>query len=523
VTVAVERDPEGRTSLLLVAPLRIEARAVSVGGPGTRVARCGAGPVRAANTARTLAASPSGSAGLADTATAATAVAVTGVAGGLVAGLTPGTVIVADRVLDEQGHQIGPDLTSAPLLAAGLRRHGLDARVGPVVSTDHLVKTTDERDRLAALGALAVDMESAAVVAQDWHRPLAVVRAVADTRDREVRSPATISGGLRALRSLRASVPVLEQWAAAASPRTVLLAGPRSFCAGVERAIETVVRALDRFGAPVYVRRQIVHNHHVVTDLEGRGAVFVHELDEVPDGATVVYSAHGVGRAVREAAKAKHLHVVDATCPLVAKVHHEVRRFRDRGFEVVMVGHAGHDETEGTLDEIDGITLIETEEDVIDLVVDDPDHLAYVTQTTLSGDDVASVLGPLTDRFPAVVGPHAADICYATQNRQDAVRAMASECDLVLVIGSANSSNSARLVEVASRSGSRAELIEDESALHLDWLRGAATIGLTAGASAPPALIERVTASLAGLGSLSIEERTLRAEHVNFPLPMEVR
>jgi 4-hydroxy-3-methylbut-2-enyl diphosphate reductase len=478
--------PGGR--LLILAPLRVEARAVSTARSAAVVARTGAGLGRAAEVAKRLC-----------------------------------ELVVADRVLHADGTPAGPPLPSAPLVAAALRRRGLDVRVGPVASSDHLVKGADERAHLASLGALVVDMESAALVSQPWDRPLTVVRAVADTAERDVRSPATITGGWRALRSLRAAGPALDEWAAAVAARTVLLAGPRSFCAGVERAIETVERTLERFGAPVYVRRQIVHNAHVVADLERRGAVFVHELDEVPDGATVVYSAHGVARSVRRAAESKGLNVVDATCPLVAKVHHEVRRFRERDYQVVLIGHDGHDETEGTLGEADGITLVSSPADVAGLQVDDPDRLAYVTQTTLSDDDVIGAIGALTERFPAIVGPHAADICYATQNRQDAIRALAPECDLVLVVGSANSSNSQRLVEVARRAGTPAYLIEDESGLDLAWLRGVATVGVTAGASAPPALVERTTAALASLGSLRVEERTVRTEHVNFPLPLEIR
>jgi 4-hydroxy-3-methylbut-2-enyl diphosphate reductase len=309
----------------------------------------------------------------------------------------------------------------------------------------------------------------------------------------------------------------------AVGPMTVVLAGPRSFCAGVERAIETVERTIDRYGAPVYVRRQIVHNRHVVADLEQRGAVFVHELHEVPDGATVVFSAHGVAPSVRADATSRGLRVVDATCPLVAKVHHEVRRFHSRGYQVVLIGHAGHDEVEGTLGETAAITLIEDAVDITDLVVEDPTQLAYVTQTTLSSDDVAGLIGALSERFPGVVGPHAADVCYATQNRQDAVRAIAASCDLLLVVGSSNSSNTARLVEVAARAGCRAELLEDESELQLEWLRGASTVGVTAGASTPPELVQRVVEALASLGPVRIEERPVRAENVNFPLPMEVR
>jgi 4-hydroxy-3-methylbut-2-enyl diphosphate reductase len=230
-----------------------------------------------------------------------------------------------------------------------------------------------------------------------------------------------------------------------------------------------------------------------------------------------------VARSVRTEASGRGLNVVDATCPLVAKVHHEVRRFRERGYQVVLIGHAGHDETEGTLGEADGITLVEQPADVVDLRVEDPDRLAYVTQTTLSGDDVAGLVAPLTARFPSVVAPHTADICYATQNRQDAVRAMAADCDLVLVVGSTNSSNSQRLVEVARREGCRSELIEDVSELQLEWLQGASTVGLTAGASAPPALVEQVTESLGALGTLVVEERSVRTENVHFPLPLEVR
>ena len=301
----------------------------------------------------------------------------------------------------------------------------------------------------------------------------------------------------------------------------VLLAGPRSFCAGVERAIETVERAIERFGAPVYVRRQIVHNRHVVSDLEARGAVFVHELDEVPDGATVVFSAHGVAPAVREVARSRHMHVVDATCPLVAKVHHEVHRFTDQGYQVVLIGHAGHDETEGTIGELEGMALIETVEDVATLEVDDPDRVAYITQTTLSPNDVTDVVDALAARFPSVVGPHAADICYATQNRQEAVVAMAGECDVMLVVGSTNSSNAARLVETSARAGCAATLVEDETQLHAaPLLPDARTVGVTAAASTPPAVVARVVAAL---NPSSVEERVLRHERVHFALPSEVR
>jgi 4-hydroxy-3-methylbut-2-enyl diphosphate reductase len=288
----------------------------------------------------------------------------------------------------------------------------------------------------------------------------------------------------------------------------------------VERAIQTVERALERYGPPVYVRRQIVHNRHVVGELETQGAVFVHELDEVPDGATVVFSAHGVAPTVSETARARSMRVVDATCPLVAKVHHEVRRFTERGYQVVLIGHHGHDETEGTLGEAEGVVLVEDPAGVAALDVRDPEKVAYITQTTLSPQDVAGVVRELSNRFPSVVGPHSADICYATQNRQDAVTAIAGECDLILVVGSNNSSNAARLVEVALRAGCPATLIEDESQLGPELVRGANTVGVTAAASTPPAVVERVVTAL---HATSVEERVLRTEHVNFPLPVEVR
>lgn len=300
----------------------------------------------------------------------------------------------------------------------------------------------------------------------------------------------------------------------------VLLAGPRSFCAGVERAIEIVERAINRFGPPVFVRRQIVHNRHVVAELEKRGAIFVQELEEIPDGATVVFSAHGVSPAVREDARRRDMRVVDATCPLVAKVHHEVRRFAERGYQVVMIGHHGHDETEGTLGEAEGVTLIEHPEDVASLEVRDPERVAYISQTTLSPRDVEGVVNQLSNRFPSVVGPHSADICYATQNRQDAVAAMAADCDLILVIGSANSSNAARLVEVSSLVGCKAVLIEDETELDFGLLETVHTVGITAAASTPPRVVERVVAALR---PESVEERVIKTEHVNFPLPLEVR
>jgi 4-hydroxy-3-methylbut-2-en-1-yl diphosphate reductase len=305
--------------------------------------------------------------------------------------------------------------------------------------------------------------------------------------------------------------------------RRILLAGPRSFCAGVDRAIEIVERSLERFGPPVYVRRQIVHNLHVVRHLEAKGAVFVDELDEIPDDAVVVFSAHGVAPAVRSEATRRGFTVIDATCPLVAKVHAEVRRFASQGYEVVLVGHPDHDETEGTLGEAPGIQVVEVPEDVDRVQTTDATKVAYITQTTLAVDEAADTVAALRRRYPDLVGPHADDICYATQNRQDAVRAIAPECDLILVIGSRNSSNSNRLVEVARRAGTRAELLDDETELQHSWLVGAATIGITAGASAPELLVDRLVATIRSLGPVTVEQRLATTETVRFTLPPEVR
>lgn len=300
----------------------------------------------------------------------------------------------------------------------------------------------------------------------------------------------------------------------------VLLAQPRGFCAGVDRAIEIVERALQVHGAPIYVRHEIVHNRTVVEDLRGKGAVFVRSLDEVPAGATVVFSAHGVSRAVEQEAARRGLQVFDATCPLVTKVHVEVVKMRAEGREIVMIGHAGHPEVEGTMGQTDaGIHLVETVADVARLEVRDPERLAYVTQTTLSLDDAAEVIAALKARFPAVAEPKKADICYATQNRQDAVKFMAPQVDVVLVIGSASSSNSNRLREVAERFGVPAYLID--SADHIDpaWLEGRPRVGVTAGASAPERLVEQLIAHLRGLGAASVRPLAGVEENVVFPLP----
>ncbi len=304
------------------------------------------------------------------------------------------------------------------------------------------------------------------------------------------------------------------------SDREVLLAQPRGFCAGVERAIEIVERALARFGAPIYVRHEVVHNKFVVDDLRAKGAVFVEELDEVPTGATVIFSAHGVSQSVRREAEGRGLSVFDATCPLVTKVHIEVARMREQGREIIMIGHKGHPEVEGTLGQVrDGTYLVETSEDVAGLVVVDPDKLAYVTQTTLSVDDAAAIVDALKARFPAIVGPRKDNICYATQNRQDAVKFMAPQVDLVLVVGSRNSSNSNRLREVAALRGVPAHLVDNAEGINPDWLADARRIGVTAGASAPEVLVASVIDRLKALGAQSVRPLDGVIEKVTFPLP----
>ncbi len=300
----------------------------------------------------------------------------------------------------------------------------------------------------------------------------------------------------------------------------VLLAKPRGFCAGVDRAIAIVERALEQHGAPIYVRHEIVHNKFVVDDLKAKGAVFVEELSEVPPGATVIFSAHGVALEVRREAEERGLKVFDATCPLVTKVHVEVARMREQGREVVMIGHEGHPEAEGTMGQSnDGMYLVESDADVARLEVTDPDKLAYVTQTTLSIDDCARLVAALKARFPKIVGPKKDDICYATQNRQDAVKIMAPECDVVIVVGSPNSSNSNRLREVARNLGRDAYLVDSAEELKPEWIEGKHRIGVTAGASAPEVLVQEVILRLQALGARRVRELTGIEEHVTFPLP----
>ncbi|PZR66329.1 MAG: 4-hydroxy-3-methylbut-2-enyl diphosphate reductase, partial [Solirubrobacterales bacterium] len=356
-------------------------------------------------------------------------------------------------------------------------------------------------------------------------RPLAVLRAVVDAPGRELTRPlATVAGGLHAYRALRAATPVLGEWGAAVRPREVLLAAPRASCAGVDRAVGIVEAALEARGAPLYVRHQIVHNTHVVAELERRGAVFVDELVGVPDGATVVFSAHGVSPAVRREAAARSLEVIDATCPLVSKVHGEARRFAESGHTILLIGHEGHEEVEGVTGEApERIRVVADVGAAREVEVEDPERVAYLTQTTLAVDETAEVVDELAARFPALAGPASADICYATQNRQDAVKALAADCDRMLVIGSANSSNSKRLVEVAEREGSSARLIEDETAIDLQWLADAATLGVTAGASAPESLVAGVLTALGGLGPVSAQERRVASETMQFKMAAGLR
>lgn len=308
----------------------------------------------------------------------------------------------------------------------------------------------------------------------------------------------------------------------------ILLANPRGFCAGVDRAIAIVDRALESYGAPVYVRHEVVHNRHVVARLRAAGAVFVDELDEVPDGAIVIFSAHGVSQAVRAQAAARDLRVFDATCPLVTKVHMEVARLGRAGCSVVLIGHAGHPEVEGTLGQWNAansgeIFLVQSLDGVADLAPRDPQHLAYVTQTTLSVDDTKAIIAALRARFPAIEGPRKDDICYATQNRQDAVRRLADSVDLMLVVGSANSSNSNRLRDLAARQGVRTFLIDDAADIQREWLDGVKRIGLTAGASAPENLVQQVITCLQGWGAGVVRELDGEPEDIRFALPGGLR
>jgi 4-hydroxy-3-methylbut-2-en-1-yl diphosphate reductase len=495
-------------SMLVFAPLRLEAAAVGT-SPDWRVLRSGMGPARARiAAARGLAVDDAAS------------LAVTGLCAAIDPALRPGDVVLGSQVRRPDG--TAADVPGSALLAAALRRRGLRVHVGPIASVDR-VMTRTERTALRAGGAIAVDMESAWLADAAGGRPLAVLRVVVESSERELRDPRTVVAGVRALASLRRTRAALAEWAHAVGPHRVLLAGPRSFCAGVERAIEVVELALEQRGAPVYVRKQIVHNEHVVADLEERGAVFVDELDEVPTGATVVFSAHGVSPAVKRDAAERGLDVIDATCPLVNKVHAEARRFASEGHTIFLVGHNGHEEVEGTLGEApERIAVVESIDDIPQVTVDDPERVSFLTQTTLAVDETNEIVGALRDRYPALRGPRSDDICYATTNRQQAVRAVARDSDIVLVVGSRTSSNSKRLVEVSEREGTPAYLVDDERDVDVAWLVDAPTVGLTAGASAPEGLVDRIVGALGGLGPVTVEERTTTTESIQFRVPKEV-
>ena len=308
------------------------------------------------------------------------------------------------------------------------------------------------------------------------------------------------------------------------APETLLLAAPRGYCAGVDRAVRTVERALELYGAPVYVRKEIVHNRHVVDQLRSRGAVFVESETEVPEGATVVFSAHGVAPSVHASARQRLLQTIDATCPLVTKVHVEARKFAADGYTIVLIGHAGHEEVEGTMGEApDHIILIENAQDVERLAVRDPNKVAYISQTTLSVDETRAIIERLRERFPAIIGPRTDDICYATTNRQAAVKQLAVRCELVLVIGSRNSSNSNRLVEVAREHGADSHLIDNEGQVRDEWLTGKRVVGITSGASAPEDLVKRLVEYFRARGTSDVRELEVVPEDVRFMLPREIR
>ncbi|MGI8414067.1 MAG: 4-hydroxy-3-methylbut-2-enyl diphosphate reductase [Solirubrobacteraceae bacterium] len=310
----------------------------------------------------------------------------------------------------------------------------------------------------------------------------------------------------------------------AATPARLLLAAPRGYCAGVDRAVQSVERALALYGAPVYVRKEIVHNKHVVEQLRARGAVFVDSETEVPPGATVVFSAHGVAPAVHANSRRLDLHTIDATCPLVTKVHREANKFAAEGYTIVLIGHAGHEEVEGTMGEApESIILIESEDQVEGLQVKDPAKVAYISQTTLSVDETRAIIDRLRERFPAITGPRTDDICYATTNRQAAVKQLARQCDLVLVIGSRNSSNSNRLVEVAREHGAESHLIDNEAQVREEWLLGNPVVGITSGASAPEELVQRLVSFFRARGTSDVRELEVIQEDVRFMLPKAIR
>jgi 4-hydroxy-3-methylbut-2-en-1-yl diphosphate reductase len=496
-------------ALLVLAPLRLEAAALGRRA-GVRILRSGMGPARARiAAARGLA--------LDD----ARGLAVAGTCAAVATGLEAGDVVLGTEL-----RSAGRDPVRVPgsaMLAAGLRRRGLRVHVGPIASVGQ-VAGPSERRYLRGDGVLAVDMESAWLADAADGRPLAVLRTVAETAGRELVDPRTMVAGARALASLRKAAPALEEWSRAIGPKRILLAAPRSFCAGVDRAIEIVELALEQRGAPVYVRKQIVHNEHVVADLERRGAIFVEELDEIPAGATTVFSAHGVSPTVRETARERGLDVIDATCPLVSKVHAEARRFAAAGNTVFLIGHEGHEEIEGTYGEApEAMLLVQDIHEAERIEAPDPERVTFLTQTTLAVDETAQIVDVLRERYPALRGPSSDDICYATTNRQQAVREIAHESDLVIVVGSRTSSNSLRLVEVAEREGTPAYLVDDETEVDAAWLAGATTVGLSAGASAPERLVTGIIEAIDALGGAEVEERTTTTESLRFRLPQQVR
>jgi 4-hydroxy-3-methylbut-2-enyl diphosphate reductase len=498
---------------LLIAAMAAEERALRAGAPRASVVRSGVGPRRARRTAALVAGAP------------AAGVAVVGFGGALAQELEPGELVVATELRARDG-TVRAQCPGAEVVAAMLCRAGLPARTGPIVSVHSPVLGGRARAALRrSSGALLADMESVWLAPAAAGRPFVVVRAVLDSPSHEPWRPILgARSGLSAADGLRAAAGVLSDWADVIRPRELVLAAPRASCAGVERAIEVVERTLDRYGPPVYMRKQIVHNRHVVSELERRGAVCVDNLDEVPDGATVVFSAHGVSPQVREQARRKALNVIDATCPLVSKVHAEARRFADDGYSIVLVGHEGHEEIEGTAGEApSSVTVIATAEEVDHLNVEDPSRVAYLTQTTLAVDETKGVVSRLRERFPDIVGPRSDDICYATQNRQDAVKALARTCDLVLVVGSRNSSNSNRLVEVAQRHGCKAHLLDEQAGIDPRWFDGVERVGVTAGASSPERIVRRIVGALSMLGPMSVAEHAVAAEEVTFTLPREVR
>jgi len=566
------------TGAVVATPLAIEHRAL--GGPGdvrvptAEVVTTGAGPRRSRAAAASLGTRPR---------------LVAGVGGALGRGIEPGDLVVADEVRGPDGAPVrvpSAPVLAAALRAAGLTVHvgpvvsaehvvtgaaraalgsgarcsngtflASDARNVPLLPSEGpaapwvngAVLTSDARNvpLLPSEGPsgrpsegpskgptgpegrppLAVDTESA-WLAPAPGVPFAVVRAVVDTPDHPLRHPGTVTRGIAALRALRRAAPVIAAWCAALGEREVLLAEPRSFCAGVDRAIATVEAALERHGAPVYVRRQIVHNRHVVADLERRGAVFVREADEVPPGSVLVLAAHGVAPGVRRTAARRHLAVVDATCPLVTKVHAGVRRQTGRGATVFLIGHPEHEEVEGTVgeaaDAAGDVVVVATEAEAETVTAPDPARVASAVQTTLALDEAERIAAVLRRRFPALVEPRSADICYATTNRQAAVRAVAADADRLVVVGSANSSNSVRLAEVGARAGVDARRVEDAGELDLTWLAGARRVAVTAGASAPDHLVDGVVDLLRGLGPVTVTTRSTTTEDVHFTLPKEV-